>query len=181
MKNTFNLDRLLNHKLVVVSGKGGVGKTTVSLALGLLAAERGKRTLIAEINSEEQIAHLLERAPANYHESGILPNLWSMNIQTKKAFEEYVLARLKFRSLYKAVFENKLVRYFIDATPGLSDLMCIGKVYELVKSYDLVIVDAPATGHSPEFGVCNSQPLLKRATTMKVSRRSPKPLSQKPP
>jgi anion-transporting ArsA/GET3 family ATPase len=133
---------------LIVSGKGGVGKTTVSLALGLLAAERGKRTLIAEVNSEEQVAHLLERPPIGYQETELLPGLWGINIQPKKSFEEYVLLQIKFRSLYRAVFENRFVRYFIEATPGLSDLMCIGKIYALVDDYDLVIVDAPSTGHS---------------------------------
>ncbi len=145
---TFNLDGLLQHRLIVVSGKGGVGKTTVCLALGLLAAESGRRTLVAEINSEEPIAHLLERPPIGYEETELLPNLWAINIHPRRSFEEYVLNQIKFRSLYKAVFENRFIRHFIDATPGLADLMCIGKVYSLSQRYDLVVVDAPATGHS---------------------------------
>ena len=144
------LDALLRRRLVFVSGKGGVGKTTVSLALGLIAAQRGKKTLIAEINSEEQIAHLLEHSPIGYEETELvagLKGLWGINIEPKRSFEEYVLLQIKFRQLYKAVFQNKYVRHFIDATPGLADLMCIGKIYSLVDAYDLVIVDAPATGH----------------------------------
>ena len=144
----FDLEDLLNHKLLIVSGKGGVGKTTTALALGLLAAERGKKVLIAEVNSEEQVAHLLERPPIGYRETELLPGFWGINVQPRKSFEEYVLLQIKFRSLYAAVFENRFVRYFIDATPGLADLMCIGKIYALVNNYDLVIVDAPATGHS---------------------------------
>src|SRR5262249_22674278 len=70
-----------------------------------------------------------------------------INISSQKAFEEYILGQIRFKRLYKAVFENRLVRHFIEAAPGLSDLMEIGKVYSLTKSYDLVIVDAPATGH----------------------------------
>ncbi len=147
MKPNVTLESLLEYKLLFVSGKGGVGKTTVSLALGLLAAQAGKKTLIAEINSEEQVAHLLGRPPIDYHEVELLPGLWGINILPKKSFEEYILLQIKFQSLYNAVFENRFVRHFLDATPGLADLMCIGKVYELVKDYDLVIVDAPATGH----------------------------------
>ncbi len=147
MKQRFDLDGLLAHQLLIVSGKGGVGKTTLSLALGLIAAEKGIRTLIAEINSEEQVSQILERPPLDYQETELLPNLWGINIQPKRSFEEYVLLQIKIRTLYKAVFENKFVRRFIEATPGLADLMSIGKVFELTRRYGLVIVDAPATGH----------------------------------
>jgi anion-transporting ArsA/GET3 family ATPase len=142
-----NLDSLLERKLLVVSGKGGVGKTTLSLALALLAASRGKRTIVAEIHSEEQVAHVLERPPIGYRETEILPSIWGINILPKQAFEEYVLLQIRFRGLYKAVFENRLVQNFIEATPGLGDMVSIGKVYALCDRYDLVIIDAPATGH----------------------------------
>ena len=138
----------LNHKLLVVTGKGGVGKTTLSLSLGLLAANSGRKTLVAEIQSEEQISRMLEIPPVGYEPREIFPNLWTINIDAKKAFQEYVLTQIKFERLYKLVFQNELVSNFIDATPGLSDLMSIGKVYDLSHHYDLVIVDAPASGHS---------------------------------
>lgn len=150
MEPKFSLDALLRRRLLFVSGKGGVGKTTVSVALGLAAAERGKKVIVAEIHSEEQVSHLLERPPVGYKETELvagLKGLWGINIDPKKSFEEYVLLQIKFRKLYKVVFENKYVRHFIDATPGLADLMSIGKVYALTNEYDLVIVDAPATGH----------------------------------
>lgn len=138
---------LFSRKLIMVTGKGGVGKTTVSLALALLAVEQGKRVLLAEINAEGQISQLLGKKETGYPEAERLPGLWGVNITPRKSFEEYVLMQIKFKVLYKAIFENKFVRYFLDATPGLADLMCIGKVYATVDHYDLVIVDAPATGH----------------------------------
>jgi anion-transporting ArsA/GET3 family ATPase len=150
--------------LIVVSGKGGVGKTTMSLALALLAAERGKRVIISEIHSEEQVAHVLERPPVGYEETELLPNVWGVNILPKKAFEEYVLLQIKFRALYKAVFENRLVQNFIEATPGLSDMVTIGKVYALTRFYDLVIVDAPATGHG--LALLEIPSIVSRATRM---------------
>ncbi len=142
------IENLLSSKLLIVTGKGGVGKTTTSLALGLLAAASGRRTLITEIHSEESVANLLHRPPIGYRETEILPRLWAMNIQPRDAFREYVLTQIRLKQLYNLVFENRLVRHFIDAAPGLSELMCIGKVYDLTKGYDLVIMDAPATGHS---------------------------------
>lgn len=141
------LDRLLSRRLIIVSGKGGVGKTTLSLALALLAAERGRKVIVAEIHSEDQVAHILGRPPVGHHETQLLPGVSGINILPKKSFEEYVLLQIRFKALYKAVFENKLVQNFVEATPGLSDMVSIGKVYALVSEYDLVIVDAPATGH----------------------------------
>jgi len=142
-----SLDNLLEKRLIVVSGKGGVGKTTLSLTLALLASRRGKRVCLAEIHSEEQVAHVLDHPPVGYKETEIMPHVWGINILPRKAFEEYVLMQIKFRAIFKAVFENKLVQNFVEATPGLSDMVTIGKVYALTQSYDLVIVDAPATGH----------------------------------
>lgn len=141
------LDNLLDRKLLIVSGKGGVGKTTLSLALALLASARGKKAIVAEIHSEDQVAHVLDRPPIGHRETELLPGVSGINIVPRKAFEEYVLMQIRFRTLYKAVFENKLVQNFVEATPGLSDMVSIGKVYALTNDYDLVIVDAPATGH----------------------------------
>lgn len=139
---------LLSKKLIFVSGKGGVGKTTVSLALALLAAESGRKVLLAEIHSEEQVAHLLRCPPIGYQEVELLPRLWGLNIRPHEAFREYVIKQIRLKSLYQAIFENRLVRNFIDGTPGLPDLMSIGKIYSLLDSYDQIIVDAPSSGHS---------------------------------
>ncbi len=151
-----DLKNLLKYKLLFVTGKGGVGKTTVSLLLATLARQEGKKAIIAEVNSSDQTSLLLSdkthsSSPQNrdtYQEEEIAPNLWHINIKPQKAFQEYVLMRIRFEALYKAVFQNKFVKNFIDAVPGLQELMCIGKIYSLVDRYDIVIVDAPATGHS---------------------------------
>ncbi len=142
-----DLADLFRRRLLIVSGKGGVGKTSVSLALARLAADAGKKVIIAEINSEGQAAHLLGLETFPYQPTAVAPNLYGMNITPQEAFEEYVLMQIKIKTLYKVVFENKLVRHFIEATPGLADMVTIGKVYHLTQFYDLVIVDAPATGH----------------------------------
>ncbi len=124
-------------KLTFVSGKGGVGKTTVSLALAMHVARQGKTVLLVEVNSE---------GPTDLPDS-LPPGLDRLNVQPWKSFEEYVLSQLKSRLLYRAVFENRIVRHFIEATPGLADLMMIGKIHSLLDQYDHLIVDAPATGH----------------------------------
>ncbi len=118
----------------------------MSLALAKLAAQKGKKTVLVELNASST-AWLMDVPPLTYTEKKIAPNLDALSVDPHASFKEYVLMQIKLQALYKAVFENKLVRYFIDATPGLGDLMCIGKIYSLTKTYDVVIVDAPATGH----------------------------------
>jgi anion-transporting ArsA/GET3 family ATPase len=142
-----DLQTLLQKKLVIVTGKGGVGKSTISAALGQAMANQGKKTLIAEIHTEGHLADLFKKPSLQYEPSVLGPNLFGANISPKESFKEYVLMQIKFRQLYRAVFENRLVNYFIEATPGLAELMCIGKVYDLTQNYDMVILDAPATGH----------------------------------
>lgn len=156
-----NLHELLNKKLIIVSGKGGVGKTSVAAALGLIASRQGKNTLIAEINAPERIASLFGIKKVGYQETSIAENLSAINIDPRSAFEEYILEQIHSKRLYKLVFEHKFVRNFLDATPGLNELLEIGKVWSLSEKYknssgekpkyDLIIVDAPATGHGLAF------------------------------
>ena len=156
-----NLQELLNKKLIVVSGKGGVGKTSIAAALGLIASRQGKKTLITEINAAERIASLFGIKKVGYQETSIAENLYAINIDPRSAFEEYILEQIHSKRLYKLVFEHKFVRNFLDATPGLNELLEIGKVWALTErdkdptgeksKYDLVIVDAPATGHGLAF------------------------------
>ncbi len=156
-----NLQEILSKKLVVVSGKGGVGKTSIAAALGLIAARQGKKTLIAEVNSAERIASLFGIKKVGYQETIIAENLHAINIDPHSAFEEYIIEQIHSKKLYKLVFEHKFVRNFLDATPGLNELLEIGKIWALTEKnkdakrekskYDLVIVDAPATGHGLAF------------------------------
>lgn len=138
---------LCQKKLILISGKGGVGKTTVSAALALRLTQEGKKVLIAEIDSQGQIATLFDRPPFGYEETLLTQDLYGLNVTAKESFEEYVVRQLKFHSIYTAVFDNKYVRAFIEGTPGLAELMCIGKIYSMTDKYDVIVLDAPATGH----------------------------------
>lgn len=156
-----NLNEILNKRLLIVSGKGGVGKTSVAASLGLIASKLGKKTLIAEVNSAERIAQLFGTKKIGYKETAIAENLHAINIDPRSAFEEYIIEQIHSKRIYSLVFENKFVRSFLDATPGLNELLEIGKIWSLADrdqnpsgtgpKYDLVIVDAPATGHGLAF------------------------------
>jgi len=146
---------LLDKKFLFVVGKGGVGKTTVAAALGLAAARDGKRVLIAMTNVKERLSQLLECEPIGEDVVHVTENLHAVNMNPQAALEEYGMMILKIRSLYKAIFENRFVRAFLRGTPGLEAWSMLGKAYfhavghgpEGDGDYDLVLLDAPATGH----------------------------------
>ena len=151
---------LLDKRLVVVTGKGGVGKSTVALALGVRAAEQGRRTIVCEVSSQERISHAFHRDSVGFAESELGPNLYAISIDPEEAMREYVLLSLKVKAMRDLLFRSKLFTYLAAATPGLKELVTIGKVWELAleerkvkggKPYDLVILDAPATGHGIGF------------------------------
>jgi anion-transporting ArsA/GET3 family ATPase len=150
------VDGLLEKRLIFVTGKGGVGKSTVAAALGVAAAEAGKRTIICEVAQQERISSLFERQGVGYHEVEIAPHLFAFSIDPQRALEEYLQLQIRVRAVYEILFKNRIFTYFAAATPGLRELVTIGKVWELAQldrkvkkgaKYDLVIVDAPATGH----------------------------------
>jgi anion-transporting ArsA/GET3 family ATPase len=149
---------LLDRRLLVVTGKGGVGKSTISAALALLAAERGKRVLVCEVNAQERVAPLLGGPASGSEIREVLPGLFTVNVLPRDAMREYGLMTLKFRTIYDAVFENRVVRYFLKAVPSLAELVMLGKILHEVRledrgrpRWDLVVLDAPATGHAVQL------------------------------
>jgi anion-transporting ArsA/GET3 family ATPase len=148
---------LLGRDLVVVTGKGGVGKTTVAVALGLGAAARGLRVVVAEVAARDEVSRALSGSPARvFDERSVADGLHHVSIDPQHAVEEYLEDQLPSRALADALARSRLFTYFAAATPGMRELVTIGKVWELAQErrrtpgarpYDLVVLDAPATGH----------------------------------
>lgn len=144
-------------RLILLSGKGGVGKTTMAVALGLLAARLKKKTLILEMNSTERVAPYFGLKEIGHREVPLSPYISGININPHDCFEEYVLMQIRFRAIYETFINNRFVTAFLNAVPGFNELLMIGKIYDLErqakrmlsreKLYDLIIVDGPATGH----------------------------------
>jgi anion-transporting ArsA/GET3 family ATPase len=150
----------LDKRLLFVTGKGGVGKSTVALALGLAAAERGKRTIVCEVGAAEHASKVFRRAEIGFHEVELADNLWTISIDPDDSIREYLLLQLKVRAMGDLLTRSRIFTYLAAATPGLKELVTIGKIWELAqldrrvkkgRKYDLVIVDAPATGHGIGF------------------------------
>jgi anion-transporting ArsA/GET3 family ATPase len=146
----------LEKRIVFLTGKGGVGKSTVAAALGVVATRRGKRTIICEVAQQERMSSVFHTEGVGYHETEIADDLYAFSIDPQRALEEYLQLQIKIKPIYDLMFKNRIFTYFAAATPGLRELVTIGKVWELAQldrrvkrgaKYDLVIVDAPATGH----------------------------------
>jgi anion-transporting ArsA/GET3 family ATPase len=149
------MSTLADKRFVIVTGKGGVGKTTVSAAEALSLAAKGKRVLVAMCNAKERLSGMLGSAPIGPTVSGVAPNVWAVNMLPEKALEEYGVLVLRSRALYKTLFDNSYVRSFLRAVPGMQEWAMLGKAWWHTTErlpdgsfkYDVVILDAPATGH----------------------------------
>ncbi|MCU1498862.1 MAG: Anion-transporting ATPase [Acidimicrobiales bacterium] len=140
---------LLDRKLLFVTGKGGVGKSTVAASLGLLAAEQGKRTLVCEVDAKGNLADFYEAGPTGFEAREIQPRLWAMSMNTEESLKEYLSLQLKIPFLAKIGPLARTFDFIANAAPGVKEILTIGKLAWEVRErhYDLVVVDSVATGH----------------------------------
>ena len=150
----------LEKRVLFVTGKGGVGKSTVAIALGIRAALEGKRAIVVEVSSTENASRIFRQADVGFKEVEMSNDFWAISIDPEDSMREYVLLQLKVRAMRDLLFRSRMFTYLAAATPGLNELVTIGKIWELAqldrkvkhgRKYDLVIVDAPATGHGISF------------------------------
>ncbi len=148
------LDWLLSRRVHVVTGKGGVGKSTLCAALGLVAARHGKRAIILETDTKERMSQLFEIPPVGYREVEVYPNLFAKNVDPDHSMEEYVLRFVRFQAVYDAIFKRSFLKYWIQSMPGFREFVVLGKIWDMGQemdgrrpNYDFMIIDSPATGH----------------------------------
>ncbi len=174
-----------------MTGKGGVGKTTIALALGIAAARAGKRTIVCEVAAQESAARMFGHADIGFNEVELRQNLYAISIDPDASMREYLELQLPVRAMGDLLYRSKIFSYLAAATPGLKEMVTIGKIWELAQPkrktrsaepYDLVIVDAPATGHgiglmqSPKTfaEIARVGPMATQATTINKTITNPK-------
>jgi len=146
---------LFEKRLLILAGKGGVGRTTVAAALARAAAARGRRVLLAQTASAERLGKLLGRpGPIGPTVVRVADRIDAVNMTPREALHEYALQVLRYEAVYRALFDNRAVRGFLNAVPGLDAYAMLGKAWwhttekvGHVPKYDLVILDGPASGH----------------------------------
>jgi len=140
---------LLDRRLIFVTGKGGVGKTSIAAALGQLAASRGRRTLLCEVDAKGNLAGAFETGPTEFRERQIAPRLWAMSMDTEASLKEYLSLQLKLPLLSRIGPLARTFDFVANAAPGVKEILVVGKLaYEVREEhYDLVVVDASASGH----------------------------------
>jgi anion-transporting ArsA/GET3 family ATPase len=142
--------------LVFLLGKGGVGRSTLAAALGVLAARSGRRAIVVEVSGRGDVPRLVGVQARGGVETELQPGLWTLDVDPRQALEEYLRDQLPLRVLADLIGSSATFGIVAAATPGLREMLTIGKIWELSQPrrrlrgsdpYDVVIVDAPATGH----------------------------------
>jgi anion-transporting ArsA/GET3 family ATPase len=150
-------DLLRDRSVLYVTGKGGVGKTTVAAALGLAAARTGRRTIVCEVSEQDRMSRAFARHGVRpEQEVELSKDLWAITIDPRRALEEWLGKQLGGGPAGRILGHSHAFQYFVAAAPGAKELITIAKVWELAqpqrwdkhnRHYDLVVVDAPASGH----------------------------------
>jgi len=147
---------LFEKRLLIVTGKGGVGKSTVAAALALLGSRRGKNVLLVEMDTEDRLGDLFETPPVGDKIVPLRENVSAVDLAPRTVLEDFFRSHVRVKAVYGPILDSRLFNYFFQAAPALRELVCLGKLWKLVEDrswwsqkpkWDLIVFDAPATGH----------------------------------
>ncbi|MCA9637471.1 MAG: ArsA family ATPase [Myxococcales bacterium] len=146
------LEALARRRLLIVSGKGGVGRTAVAAMLGRALARQGRRVLVATVGPDDRLAWMLGARTLESTPQAVEGSLFVQRVVPQVCIREYGALVIGSDRLASAVFDNKLMRRLFRTIPGLDDFAVLGKLWHeacRAKTFDTVIFDGPATGHLP--------------------------------
>jgi anion-transporting ArsA/GET3 family ATPase len=150
---------VLDRRLLLVTGKGGVGKSTTAAALALCGARAGRRTCLVEVEGRQTFSAMFETAPWDFTEREFRPGLSGLSIDPEASLTEYLSMFYGAQRITRLVAKTPAVEFATQAAPGIKDVLLIGKVKEMERrrepdgrfAYDLIVVDAPPTGRIVNF------------------------------
>jgi anion-transporting ArsA/GET3 family ATPase len=143
-----DLAALLKSRLILVTGKGGTGKSSLASSLASLSAAGGKKTIVAEIDSfQTTLDRTLGVAP-KFKPRKVRENLYCCNITWKEALNDWLRNTISAERIVRMILRNRVVQLFLDATPGVRETVILSRIHNLTKDYDQVVVDMPASGHA---------------------------------
>ncbi len=147
-------DRLLHRRLIVVTGKGGVGKSAMASVIGRSLARRGRRALVLEVDPRENLHQLLGVPPAGGEIVSAGDGLYLQNLKPEQVADWVVERQVKIQLLVRRVLKSPIYHRFVEGAPGLTEIAILGHALRLVRGnlkgapeLDTVVLDAPATGH----------------------------------
>jgi len=158
---------LASRQLVVVTGKGGVGKTTVAVALGAALADAGRRTLVLEVDPRENAHRMLGVPPSGGEVVTVRRRLMLQNLQPRAVLDQLVREQVRIGLVVRRILSSEVYRHFVEGAPGFKELAILGHALRVVRGLervapspgtrsrkppadadvDVVVLDAPATGH----------------------------------
>jgi anion-transporting ArsA/GET3 family ATPase len=149
------IDALSSRELLIVTGKGGVGKSAIAAALGLLLRDRGRRTLLLEVDPRESLHNWLAVPPSGGEVLAVSPGLYLQHLEPRHEMDDLVREHLRLGPLVRRVLASPVYSHFADGAPGLKELAVLGHAHRLVRGprikgapgLDIVVLDAPASGH----------------------------------
>lgn len=139
---------LIYGRLLLVTGKGGTGKSSVAAALGRLAAAQGRKTLVVEIDAQNPAMKAIFGVEPNYSPIEVAPNLFVANLNWEANLSDWVSRVLPGGRVVKMVLQNPLVQSFLQVAPGNREVAALSKIGWLTEEFDLVVVDLAASGHA---------------------------------
>ena len=151
---------LFNKRVLFMTGKGGVGKTTISAAVAFAARDRGLKVCLIEVGQSPNLPYIFNKDIPVYQETPVEDGITVFSLDPNMALKEYVVKMAKVKKVADWLLNNQVMQYLTQAAPGWRELITVGKIwhvetqtigYKKRPKYDLIVVDAPATGHGISF------------------------------